>query len=172
MEMRNNLLSREIYDYLSWHVGEIEKKKELLFNEHYIEETEECINFKAFFKDYVDYINGYLSTVKVGKGGMTTCPFVIIDSIVEVFDAEEMENCQYRIVLPFVKGTDAAIDCASCLSPLGKALLFKAENDDVDVQIPTGVLNYTIKKITLPNIIEATDTELPLYNGSTAVAAD
>ncbi|NLP14807.1 MAG: GreA/GreB family elongation factor [Clostridium sp.] len=170
--MRNNLLSREIYDYLSWHVGEIERKKEILFNEHYVEETQECINFKAFFKDYIDYINSYLDTVKVGKGGMTTCPFVIIDSVVDVFDTEEMENCQYHIVLPFVKGTDTAIDCASCLSPLGRALLLKAENDNVNVQIPTGVLNYTIKNITLPNTKEATDTKVPLHNGSTAVTAD
>ncbi len=170
--MRNNILSREIYDYLSWHVREIEKKKELLFNEHYIEETQESINFKEFFKDYIDYINGYLGTVKGGKGGLTTCPFVIIDSIVEVFDTEEMENCRYRIVLPFVKETDSTIDCASCLSPLGKALLLKTENDEVNVQIPTGVLNYTISKITLPGMKEAVDRKATVFNGSTAVATD
>ncbi|WP_243467335.1 GreA/GreB family elongation factor [Acetivibrio straminisolvens] len=52
-----------------------------------------------------------------------------------MYDSEEEEKCQYRIVLPFSKQYDTSIDCASCLSPLGKSLLFKNVNDNVSVQI-------------------------------------
>jgi len=44
--MYNNLLSREMYNYLSWHVSEIEKERDMLLNEHYAEETKESINFQ------------------------------------------------------------------------------------------------------------------------------
>jgi len=48
--MYNNLLSREMYNYLSWHVSEIEKERDMLLNEHYAEETKESINFQEFLK--------------------------------------------------------------------------------------------------------------------------
>ncbi|ABN54222.1 MAG TPA: transcription elongation factor GreAB [Hungateiclostridium thermocellum] len=160
--MYNNLLSREMYNYLSWHVSEIEKERDMLLNEHYAEETKESINFQEFFKNYLDRINSYLNTVRVDKNGSEACPFVIINSIVEVFDCEEEEKCKYRIVLPFSKEYDTSIDCASCLSPLGRALLFKNVNDNVSVQIPTGMLHYTILDITLP------DEKMPMLSDSTA----
>ncbi|WP_265446236.1 GreA/GreB family elongation factor [Acetivibrio straminisolvens] len=160
--MYNNLLSREMYDYLSWHVSEMEKEKDILLNAHYIEETKESINFQEFFRDYLERINNYLDSVRVDKNGSNVCPFVIINSIVEVYDSEEEEKCQYRIVLPFSKQYDTSIDCASCLSPLGKSLLFKNVNDNVSVQIPTGVLHYKVLDITLP------DLNSPMLSDSTA----
>ncbi|HOM01909.1 MAG TPA: GreA/GreB family elongation factor [Acetivibrio sp.] len=160
--MYNNLLSREMYDYLLWHVSEMEKERDILLNEHYVEETKESINFQEFFNNYLEQINNYLSTVCVDKNGSNVCPFVIIDSIVEVYDSEEEEKCRYRIVLPFSKQYDTSIDCASCLSPLGKSLLLKNVNDNVSVQIPTGVLHYTILDITLP------DMKLSMLSDSTA----
>jgi len=46
--------------------------------------------------------------------------------------------------------------------PLGRALLFKNVNDNVSVQIPTGMLHYTILDITLP------DEKMPMLSDSTA----
>jgi len=56
-----------MYNYLSWHVSEIEKERDMLLNEHYAEETKESINFQEFFKNYLDRINSYLNTVRVDK---------------------------------------------------------------------------------------------------------
>jgi len=163
MKMYKNLLSREMYDYLSWHISEMEKERDILLNEHYIEETKESINFQEFFRDYLEQIKNYLSTATVDKNGSNSCPFVIIDSIVEVFDSEETEKYKYRIVLPFSKQYDASIDCASCLSPLGRSLLFKSVNDNVSVQIPTGVLHYAILDITLPDAKSTILTDTTAY---------
>lgn len=163
--MCKNLLSREMYDYLSWHVSEMEREKEILLNEHYIEETQDSIKFQEFFRDYLDRINTYLSTATVGKDGANSCPFVIIDSVVEVFDSEEAEKYKYRIVLPFSKQYDASVDSASCLSPLGRSLLFKNANENVSVQIPTGILHYTILDIALP------DAKPQMSSDSTAYTA-
>jgi len=89
-----------MYNYLSWHVSEIEKERDMLLNEHYAEETKEVLIFRNFLK-LPGSINSYLNTVRVDKNGSEACPFVIINSIVEVFDCEEEEKCKYRIVLPF-----------------------------------------------------------------------
>jgi len=65
--------------------------------------------FRNFLKNYLDRINSYLNTVRVDKNGSEACPFVIINSIVEVFDCEEEEKCKYRIVLPFSKEYDTSL---------------------------------------------------------------
>lgn len=156
-------LSKELHDYLTWHVKEIEKEQENLFKELYTEETHESKNFKAFFKEYLASLNNYLSTVSVGSKGKNSCPFVIIGSIVDVLDTDDMEEYKYRVVLPYVRQKDTSIDYASCLSPLGKSLLFKSENENIAIQIPTGELHYSIKKITIP------DTSISTQNDSTDI---
>lgn len=150
--MCKNLLSRKMYDFLTWHTKEIAKEQEFIFRERFSEETQESMNFEAFFKEYLTNINNYLGSVTMGTGGTHNCPFVIIGSIIEVHDSNDMEDYQYRIVLPYKKQQDTSIVCASCLSPLGKSLLFKSTNDNVNIQIPAGELHYTIKKITIPEV--------------------
>ena len=161
--MCKNLLSRKMYDYLTWHANKIAKEQELLFKELYTEETKESMNFKAFFKEYLSNLNNYLNTTSVNASGNTNCPFVIIGSIVDVHDSDDIEDYQYRIVLPYAEQQDTSIDCASCLSPLGKSLLFKSEKENVNIQIPTGELHYSIKKITIP------DTAASTSNNSTGI---
>lgn len=165
--MCKNLLSRKVFDYLNWHVEDIERKQEVLFKKLYADETLESMNFEEFFNNYLDSIKGYLNSVNVGAGGKSKCPFVIIDSIVDVYDSDDMEDYQYRIVLPYSNQQDAGIDCASCLSPLGRSLLLKKENENVSIQIPTGELHYTIKKITIPDIkteSNLSDTIVPVLS--------
>ncbi|HEY9062985.1 MAG TPA: GreA/GreB family elongation factor [Pseudobacteroides sp.] len=150
--MCKNLLSKKMYDFLTWHTNEIAKEQEFIFRERYSEETHESMNFEAFFKEYLTNINNYLSSVSIGITSSHDCPFVIIGSIVDVHDSDDMEDYQYRIVLPYKKQQDTSIVCASCLSPLGKSLLFKSANENVNIQIPAGELHYMIKKISIPEV--------------------
>ncbi|OPZ93608.1 MAG: transcription elongation factor GreA [Firmicutes bacterium ADurb.Bin419] len=150
--MCKNLLSKKVYDYLTWHVDKIEKEQELLFKKLYADETLESMNFEEFFNEYLNNIKDYLNTVSVGTGGKNSCPLVIIGSIVDVYDSDDMEDYQYRIVLPYSNQQDMSIDCASCLSPLGRSLLLKKEKENVSIQIPTGELHYLVKQITIPDI--------------------
>ncbi|HOV26677.1 MAG TPA: GreA/GreB family elongation factor [Pseudobacteroides sp.] len=158
--MCKGLLSREMYDYLTQHSVEIARKKEMLIKELFVEETQESISFNEFFNEYLDNIDNYLSTTRVGKGGSNTCPFVIIGSIVDVHDFDYNEDLQYHIVLPYEKRQETNIDCASCLSPLGKSLLFKRLNEPVNIQVPAGELHYIINKITVPDIKAVTASKL------------
>jgi len=158
--MCKGLISREMYDYLTWHSVEIARKKELLIKELYAEETQESISFNEFFKEYLDNIDNYLSTAKVGKGGSDACPFVIIGSTVDVHDFDYDEDLQYHIVLPYEKKQGTNIDCASCLSPLGKSLLFKKLNETVKIQVPAGELHYMINNIAVPDIEAVTDIKI------------
>ncbi|NLD50720.1 MAG: GreA/GreB family elongation factor [Clostridiaceae bacterium] len=167
-------LSKKMYDYLVWHVDEIEKEQELLFKELYTEETHESKNFKAFFREYLDSLNSYLSKASVGPGGKSTCPFVIIGSIVDVLDSDDMEEYKYRVVLPYASQQDTGIDYASCLSPLGRSLLFKCENENISIQIPTGELHYLVKKITIPeastsNSNDSTDILSPVFTTARSI---
>jgi len=52
-----------MYNYLSWHVSEIEKERDMLLNEHYAEETKESINFQEFLK-----IGGILTNICIWSG--------------------------------------------------------------------------------------------------------
>lgn len=148
--MCKNLLSKKVYDYLTWHANEIAKEKELLFKEVYIEETEESMSFEAFFKEYLTNLNSYLSTASIGTGGNSSCLFVIIGSTVDVLDSDDVEDYQYRIVLPYTRQQDTSINYASCLSPLGRSLLFKKAKENISIEIPTGELHYSIKKMSIP----------------------
>ncbi len=152
--MCKDVLSKKMYDYLAWHSNEIAKKQELLYKELYAEETQESMAFEEFFKEYLAYINNYLSTVSIGTAVKTSCPFVIIGSVVDVHDSDEKEDYQYRIVLPYKNQQDTTIDCASCLSPLGKSLLFKRAKENARIQIPSGELHYIIKKIAITDTPE------------------
>lgn len=148
--MCKKLISRKMFDFLLDHVTEIEREKNLLVEEYYSEKVEESMDIEAFFKEYTNIIGSYLKTVKVGTDNDDTCPFVIIGSVVEVQDNDDMETYQYRIVLPYSNHADMCIDCASCTSPLGKELLLKSVAQQVNIQIPTGTLHYIIKKATVP----------------------
>jgi transcription elongation factor GreA len=152
--MCNKIISKEMFDYLSRHIEEIEKEKETLLKEYYSENAEECMNVGDFFREYTNSINGYLNGTRIKSDCADGCPFVIIRSIVEVQDIDDMETYQYCIVPPYANAADVDIDCASCLSPLGKSLLLKRVNQQVSVQIPTGELRYVIKKITLPKTVD------------------
>jgi len=153
MEMFKNSTSKKISVFLYEHIKKIEREKDLLFKEHYSENVEESMEVQEFFREYIDYINNYLGNIKAGTDDINSCPFVIINSIVEVQDMEDMETYQYRIVFPYSEEKDVSIDCASCLSPLGKALLLKSIGQQVNIQIPTGTLHYVINKITIPEQI-------------------
>ena len=150
MEMCKKSISRKMFDFLLDHVTEVEREKNSLIKEYYSENVEESMDVEGFFKEYTSTIGSFLNTVKVGTGNDNDCPFVIIGSIVEVQDIDETETYQYRIVLPYSNKADMCIDCASCLSPLGKALLLKSVTQQVNIQIPTGTLHYIIKKATVP----------------------
>ena len=77
------------------------------------------------------------------------CPFVVIDSIVEVEDINSNEIERFKIVSPFFTTNPLDGDFASYLSPIGKSLLLKKVGDHVLIETPMGNIEYEIKSIEL-----------------------
>lgn len=147
--MYGKSISKKMYDLLQDHLIEMEKAKKRLVRETYYDNVEESIGIGAFFKEYDRVIRNYLDGAEIGKSAEEGLPFAIIGSVVEVQDTEDMETYRYKLVLPYEKNPDTRIDYASCISPLGKALLLRSEGQKVNVEIPTGNLYYLIKGISL-----------------------
>lgn len=166
--MRKKAISKEMFDFLKNHIVEVEKEKESLIREHYPENTDESMDIKELFKNYMKTVSDYLADIKIAPGAADTCPFVIINSIVEVQDTEDMDTYKYRIVLPYSKNADIGIDCASCLSPLGRELLLKKAGQKANIQIPTGTLHYMIKNISLPELKNPCDDKNQAVDESAA----
>jgi transcription elongation factor GreA len=151
MEMCRKTISKRMREFLIIHLSEIEKKKEILLKKHYSDNVRDSMEFEESFKEYCKTVHSYLNNAEVEDlSAEDESPFVIIGSIVEVEDIEDKETYKYRIVLPYEKTTDHSEDCASCISPLGKALLLKTAKQRVDIKIPTGTLSCIIRRITLP----------------------
>ena len=143
-------ITKRMYDYLLDHVAQIEKEKEALIKAYYAENIEEGMNIDDFFKDYKSAISSFLQDVEIRTEGTDHCPFVIIGSDVEVEDTTDLETYKYRIIFPYTKNPALHVDCASCLSPLGKALLLKNVDQQVRIEVPTGTLHYKIKSVVAP----------------------
>ena len=62
---------------------------------------------------------------------------------------EDLDNdagdVEYEIVVP--EEVDASLNRISLSSPLGKAMIGKAEGDDLEVQTPKGKRSYLVKKL-------------------------
>jgi transcription elongation factor GreA len=67
---------------------------------------------------------------------------VAYGSRVKVADADSGDETEYRIVFP--EEVDAARGCISLSSPIGKAMMNKAEGDEVEVHTPSGKRTYQI----------------------------
>lgn len=98
---------------------------------------------------YFEYIRGFMD---IGSSSIKDkqWPLILIGSIVEVQDLDYSEIERLKIVPPFYGEKSGNLDCASCLSPVGHALLLKKIGDRVAVNTPLGKSNFMVKSIELP----------------------
>ena len=82
-----------------------------------------------------------------------------LGSKVELEDLDEGGRAEYEIVVP--EEVDGAQNRISLSSPLGKALIGKAGDDDIEVQTPKGKRSYLVRKLLTIHALLAAD------NGST-----
>jgi transcription elongation factor GreA len=77
-----------------------------------------------------------------------------LGSRVELEDLDEGGKIEYEIVVP--EEVDGAQNRISLSSPLGRSLIGKAQDDDIEVQTPKGKRSYSIVKlVTIHEIIAA-----------------
>jgi transcription elongation factor GreA len=68
-----------------------------------------------------------------------------LGSKVELEDLDEGVRAEYEIVVP--EEVDGAQNRISLSSPLGRALIGKASEDDIEVQTPRGKRSYTVCRL-------------------------
>ena len=114
----------EIIDLLSVHLRKIESVRNHILKEFYEEHTEERDNFESMVQEYSEYIRGIMDN-KPNDTLNGVWPLVLIGSIVEVEDLDYSDIGKLKIVPPFYEDKNRKLECASCLSPVGHALLLK-----------------------------------------------
>ena len=114
----------------------------------------------AMAKQRQEFLRARLNNLEVRVAELATIDLnsiprdtVGLGSKVELEDLDEGESHEYEIVVP--EEVDGAAFKISLSSPLGKSLIGKGEDDDVEVQTPKGKRSYSIKKLTTIHTILA-----------------
>jgi transcription elongation factor GreA len=147
MKMQKTELSERMYKILADHVAEIERGKESAVKGFYSDNPVTGTDCEIFFGEYIAGLKDYMKNVKLKTDGPDNCPIVIIGSTVEVVDTADKEAFSYRIVLPIAGSSSHDMSVASCLSPIGRALLLKPAGSRVSVNTTGGEVIYDIVRI-------------------------
>jgi transcription elongation factor GreA len=147
--MKRKPISRSILSKMIKQLAELEEQKSLILDKYYSEPSAKRDDFEKMVEKYTRYIETYLKNVSVVDKTDNGCPFVAIDSNVEVVDMEDKESYTFRVVSPLIDEAPADVDCVSYLSPIGKALLLKEINDELHIATPSEVLKYKVTGIWL-----------------------
>ncbi|MGE4284347.1 MAG: GreA/GreB family elongation factor [Clostridia bacterium] len=148
--MSKEVVSKQMFEIMVKHLVNIEEEKEQVLGKYYPDITEKRDAYEAVITEYIKKIEGYISNYKVDDAIKSACPCVIIGSIVELEDLQYNEIEKYQIVSPFESKMAFKTETASYLSPMGKALLLKRPNEQVNVETPMGKFAYIIKSIEVP----------------------
>ncbi len=73
---------------------------------------------------------------------------IYIGAIVTLKDLDSDEKLQYMMVSP--EESDYEENKLSIFAPIGKALMGKAEGEELEIKVPAGVLKYKVLKIERP----------------------
>jgi transcription elongation GreA/GreB family factor len=133
-------------DLFKRHVAWIEQDKlevsEKLFGFDYQEKVE----YEQFMEGYLERVKTLFENEPINGDDMK---YVTISSVVTVFDEEEGERLDFKIVSPNEEMESGDIIPASYLSKVGRALLLRAKNERIEVTTPQGVFYYRIEDIKL-----------------------
>ncbi len=80
-----------------------------------------------------------------------------LGSRVELEDLDESVMVEYEIVVP--EEVDGAANRISLSSPLGRGLIGKAEQDDIEVQTPRGKRSYVVRRLVTIHAILALEND-------------
>lgn len=143
-------VAQPMFKVLVNHLVQVEEEREHVVKNYFPSGTEGKYVYEDLMGHYIKEIEAYLAQSKKENEQILECPFVIIGSIVEVEDTKSGEVLKFKIVCPFSDEGKLNLDYASCLSPMGKALLLKKVNEKITVETPAGKSCYKIISIRLP----------------------
>lgn len=143
------MITKEVFQYLINHIRELQDRKISIVNIFALD-YDAFMSALDFINAYIKRIDKYLDDVRIGTG-QHALPFIIIGSVVHVIEQKDGKVYKYRINLPDKKpsntNVNADIQNVSCISLIGRALLFRNLSDDVVVEIDNKKLTGIIEKI-------------------------
>src|SRR5437660_9273176 len=107
----------------------------------------------AMAKQRQEFLRARVSNMEVRIAELATIDLesiprdtVGLGSRVQLEDLDEGTMVEYEIVVP--EEVDGAQNRISLSSPLGRALISKSEDDDIEVQTPKGKRSYLVRRLT------------------------
>ena len=149
--MQRDSTKKDLIAFLENHIDRVASVRNHILREYYEGNSDERDSFKSMVDEYAEYIR---HLIKEGSEVLEKekWPLVLIGSTVKAHNLKYDEIDKLTIVPPFYGDSKKGVDCASCLSPIGRALLLKRIGDEVRVSTPLGNFNLVIKSIKTPNI--------------------
>ena len=86
-----------------------------------------------------------LSRAQLLEGAAIPADKVYVGATVELLDVQNNRPLKYTLVAP--EEADFEVGKISTVSPIGKGLLGHAEDEEVEIQVPAGILHFKIVKI-------------------------
>src|SRR5215472_2992371 len=117
----------------------------------------------AMAKQRQEFLRARVSNMEVRIAELTTIDLesiprdtVGLGSRVELEDLDEGAIIEYEIVVP--EEVDGAQNRISLSSPLGRSLIGKTEDDDIEVVTPKGKRSYLVRKLTTIHVLLTQET--------------
>jgi len=98
-----------------------------------------------FLEQRISKLEETLSRVRLLENEAIPDDKVYIGATVELLDQKNNKELKYTLVAP--EEADFEAGKISTISPIGKGLLGHEEGEEVEIQVPAGVLHYKILKI-------------------------
>lgn len=149
--MSEKVIAKNVLEVLAKHLIDVEDRRTQLLERCFPDMTREREEFNVLIDSYINKVKEFINNTKALNDDKGSCPFIVIGSVVELENLDYDEIEKYRIVFPFESLTQSDMECASCLSPVGKALLLKKAQEKIIVENPMGQLTYVIKSIEIPD---------------------
>ncbi|MGI6225516.1 MAG: GreA/GreB family elongation factor [Peptococcales bacterium] len=138
--------SKTRYEGLIQHLVDIEEKREEFLQDYDWDKQSE---YKKIINSYINELDIVVKNTTVVEKNEDCPPFVLIGSKVEACDLDTKEKSVFFIVSPdmLFENEEDEIGKVSFLSPVGKALLLKKVNEEIEIKLPSRVLHYKIESI-------------------------
>lgn len=124
-------IPREIARFLELHVLEYQNKKIEIAN-RYLSDYEKYMQVLDFFNWYIRSVENFIDQADISAGELAL-PFVVIGSTVEIRDASDQKKYSLFIREPGTSYSSPQYEQVSCISGLGRSLLFKKEGEEIEV---------------------------------------
>jgi hypothetical protein len=122
-------IPKEIARFLELHALEYQNKKIEIAN-RYLSDYEKYMQVLDFFNWYILSVENFIDRADISAGELVL-PFAVIGSTVEIRDASDQKKYSLFIREPGTNHPGPQYEEVSCISGLGRSLLFKKEGEDI-----------------------------------------